>query len=169
MPVSREQWTPKCSRQFHPALASVEQAGELDAVLAAGTKMCEPGHLMHSFKDDDVTQTVNTPSPEGDGFSAKLRGNPHASRPKASSRPLELLQHVAGGVDVAVKHETADVAAVHPVRERLRPVRLRPESAASLGGAARGRAEDLKARPRTDEANTFGDRLCKILEDVVHA
>ncbi len=81
--------------------------------------------------------SVNTPSPEGDGFSAKLRGNPHASRPKAGSRPLELLQHVAGGVDVAVKHETADVAAVHPVRERLRPVRLCPASAASLGGAAR--------------------------------
>ncbi len=71
---------------------------------------------------------VNTPSPEGDGFSAKLRGNPHASRPKAGSRPLELLQHVAGSVDVAVKDETAAVAAVHPVRESLGPVRLRPAS-----------------------------------------
>ena len=32
MPVSREQWTSKYSRQVHPALAAVEQAGELDAV-----------------------------------------------------------------------------------------------------------------------------------------
>lgn len=58
MPVSREQWTSKYSRQVHPALAAVEQAGELDAVLAAGTNMCESGHLMHPFKDDDVTRTM---------------------------------------------------------------------------------------------------------------
>ena len=44
-----------------------------------------------------LRNTVNTPSPEGGGFSAKLRGNPHASRPKAGSRPLDKLQHVAGG------------------------------------------------------------------------
>ena len=80
---------------------------------------------------------MNTPSPEGRGFSARLRGNPHASRPMAGSRPPELLQHVAGRVDVAVKDEVATVAAVHPVRERLRPVGRMPASAASPGGAAR--------------------------------
>ena len=70
------------------------------------------------------------PVAEDDG-SAKLRGNPHASR------PLDRLRHVAGRVDVGVEDETAAVADVHPVHERLRPVGLTPASAASLGGAAR--------------------------------
>ena len=68
---------------------------------------------------------VNTPSPEDDG-SAKLRGNRHASRPKAGSRPLDKLRHVAGRVDVAVEDETAAVAAVlvgQHVPQQMRPLR----------------------------------------------
>ena len=84
---------------------------------------------------------MNTPSLEDNGFSAKLRGNPHASRPNAGPGPLDKLQHVAGRVDVAVGDETEAVAAVHPVRDRLRPVGITPASAASPGGAARGDEE----------------------------
>ena len=80
---------------------------------------------------------MNTPSPEDNGFPAKLRGNPHASRPKAGSRPLDKMQHVVGRVDVAAVDATAAVAAVHPFAKRLRPVGIAPASAASPGGAAR--------------------------------
>ncbi len=53
------------------------------------------------------------------------------------SRAATYLQHVAGGVDVAVEDKAAAVAAVHPCAKRLRPVGIAPASAASLGGAAR--------------------------------